>query len=128
VALGARCPGHRDFAFGMEGFLSAHGGEHNRRVPLRAEEAYRHVDVLDVNEPARPNLDARVAFAIRPHCPIVVHAGGEIAEMRWRQGLPCGELEIQNIEGLVRRGNHFVALLKRIEPAKKLPLCYFASR
>src|SRR5713226_4738944 len=82
VTLGARRAGHGDFALGMESFLAAYGGKHNWRVPLCAEEVHRHVDVFHIDQPARANLDPRIALAIRPHGSIVIHAGREIAEMR----------------------------------------------
>jgi hypothetical protein len=110
----------------MEGFLRAYRREDNRRVPLRAEETHGHVQALDIHEPARANLDARIAFAICPHRSIVVHTGGEITEVRRRQCLACRGLKIHHVEGLVGGGNHFVAFQKRIEPAQKLFLRDFA--
>ncbi len=125
MTLGSRSSRHGDFAFRMEGFLGAHRRKHNRRAPIGVEEGHGHVDVLDINESASPNLDARVPFAIRPDSSIVVHTGGEVAKMRWRKCLARGKLKIHHIEGLVWRGNDLVVLLKGIEPAEKLPPCNF---
>jgi len=47
--------------------------------------------------------------------------------MRRRQRLARGGLEIHHIEGLLRRGNRFLALLQGIEPAKKLSVGNFAG-
>src|SRR6266403_2121832 len=128
MTFGPRRPGHGDFALRMESFLSAHRREHNWRGPLRAEEADGHVEVLDIDEPPRSNLDARVTFAICAHGPIVIHAGGKIAKMRWRQYFARCRLKIHHVEGLVWGGDHFLALLNRIQPAKKLLLREFARR
>ena len=128
MALGTRCPGHRDFAFRMESFLSAHWRQHDRRAPLCAKEIHRHIDVFDIDQPARPNLDARIAFAICPHRSVIVHTGGEIAEVCWRQYLACRRLKIHHIEGLVRRSNYTIALLQGIEPANKFLIRDFAPR
>ncbi|MCU1317820.1 MAG: hypothetical protein JWN63_3142 [Candidatus Acidoferrum typicum] len=102
VTLGMCRPRHGDFAFRMESLLTAYGGKHNWSVPLRAEEIHRHVNIFDVDEPARVNLNPRIAFAIRPHRSVVVHAGGEIAEMRGWQSFARGRLKVHHVDGPVQ--------------------------
>src|SRR6266571_2336989 len=47
--------------------------------------------------------------------------------MRGRQCLARRRFKIHHVECLVGRGNHFVALRKGFKPAKKFPLCHFAT-
>src|SRR5713101_301958 len=102
MVFGARGAGNSDVSFRVKGFLVANWADDDRIAPGGPQETHGHVDLLDIDESAGPNLDARIAFPIRPYRSIVVHAGGEIAEMRRRQCFARGGLEIHHVEGLVR--------------------------
>jgi|GEM_PF-6711586 len=84
MIFGARGAGNGDVPFWVKRLWAANWADHNGTAPSSPKETYRHVDLLDIDEPARPNLDARIAFSICPHCAIVVHSCGEIAKMRRR--------------------------------------------
>src|SRR2546423_15154406 len=66
VTLGARCPGNSDFAFGMEGFLSAYWREHNRRVGAPATQSPPNFAAFNINKPAWSKMERRIAFALLP--------------------------------------------------------------
>ena len=63
----------------------------------------------------------RLALSIRSHCPVLIHPGGEIAEVSRGQCLAGSGLKIHNIEGLVRRGDDSVALLQDVKNPNAFP-------
>ena len=112
MTLLPRRSGHAQLTIGMERFLGAHGREHDGRVPLRAENGPRHVDVGDVDQTARTYLNVRIAVAIRAHGSVVVHARCQIAPMRRGNVFSRRGFEIHHAECLIRRRDNLITLLK----------------
>src|SRR5215467_10846250 len=128
MIFAACCACHSNVPFRVKRLFATHWTDHNGTAPSSSEEAYRRVDLPDIDESARPNLDARIAFSICPHRGIVVHSCGEITKMCRRQGFARCRLEIQHIEGLVRRRDHVGVLLEVPEPATERRLRQLISR
>src|SRR5579864_6075407 len=112
---------HAQFAIRMKRFLRAYGRKHDGRIPLRAKDGARHVDVGDIDETSRTNLDERVSLVIGSRRSVVINARREISPMRRRNVFSRRGLKIHHVKRLIRRGNDRVALLlKIIEPAQKV--------
>src|SRR6516164_1284639 len=61
------------------------------------EDLGRHVDLADVNQPARAELEFQEALAIGAQRDLVVDARGHVAEMRGRHVLAADRLEIEDV-------------------------------
>src|SRR5262250_539648 len=127
MILAACCAGYCNVPFRVKRLFATHWADHNGTAPSSLQEAYRRVDLPDVDESARPNLDARIAFSICPHRGIIVDSCGEIAKMCRRQGFARCRLEIQHIESLVGRRDHVGVLLEVPEPATECRLRQLVS-
>src|SRR5262245_29669834 len=96
-------PGGGDLALVMKGSLAADRREHDRACILLPEDLGRHVDLADVDQPARPELEFQEAFAISAQRDLVVDAGGHVAEMRGRNVIAADRLEIEDVDRLLGR-------------------------
>src|ERR1700761_1206068 len=92
----------RDLAIGVEELVAASRADKDRRVISGAEYLHAHVDLRNVIEPARPELEFEKAFAIGTQRHLVVQAGSHVAEMRRRYVLERSRLEIEDVDGFLR--------------------------
>src|SRR5215467_7921191 len=106
VPFGTCRSGHSQFAIRMECLLGAHRREHDGRVPFDAKNGPRHVDVRDIHQSTRPNLNARITLVISADGGVVVHAGGEISPMSGGNVFSSRWFKIHHVERLVGRGNY----------------------
>src|SRR5262249_1565735 len=91
-----------DVPLRMKGLLAADRTYYDRTRPRGSEESHRHVYGLHIDEPARTNLEPRIAFSVSSYRAVVIHSCGQVTEVSRGQGLASGGLEIHDIEGLVR--------------------------
>src|SRR5262245_47303762 len=89
-----------DLAFRVKRFLAAEGTEEDRRLPFRADQGDRRVDLADVDETARTKIPLRVAGAIRGDGRVVVVAGPQVAPMRVRNFPSRYGLEFEDVDRL----------------------------
>ena len=102
--------GGRDLAVGVKRLLAADRRDDDRGGVSHAEDVDAHVDLADVDEPPRPELEFEEALAVGAQGHFVVDAGGHVAEMRRRHVLPAHRLEIEDVDGLLRRLDEVVRL------------------
>src|SRR5262249_43829936 len=67
------------------------------------EDLGRRVDLADVDQPARTELEFQEALAIGAQRDLVVDAEGHVAEMRGRNVLAADRLEIEDVDRLLGR-------------------------
>src|SRR5215813_12112641 len=113
------CPRHSNFSFRMKRLLASHRANEHWTAPLDAKNGCRHVDISDVDQPASPNPNPRIAIVIDPHRVVVVYAGSQIAEVRGRQILLRQRLKFENIQRLVGTGNDGIFRLDTVDLAQK---------
>src|SRR5215470_9830655 len=128
MILAACCAGYSNVPFRVKRLFATHWADHNGTAPSSSKEAYRRVDLPNIGESARPNLDARIAFSICPHRGMGVHSFREITKMCRRHAFARCRLEIQHIEGLVRRRDHVGVLLEVPKPTTECRLRQLVSR
>src|SRR5262249_17911074 len=87
-----------DLALVVEGSLAADRREHDRACVFHPEDLGRHVDLADVDQPARTELEFQKALAIGAQRDLVVDAGGHVAEMRGRNVLAADRLQIGDVD------------------------------
>ena len=66
--------GGGDFAVGMERALAADRCDHDRRVVFHAKNVGAHVDLADVDQPARAKLKFEEALAVGAQRHLVIDA------------------------------------------------------
>ena len=71
-------------------------------ITKRAENVDAHVDLADVDQAPRPQLEFQEAFAVGAQRDFIVDARGHVAEMRRRNVLPRHRLEIEHVDGFLR--------------------------
>ena len=101
MVAGFRRLGDRDLAVGVKGAVAAGRRDHDRAVVFGAEDLGAHVDLADIDQPARPQLEFPETLAIGAQGHFVVDAGGHVAEMRRRHVLLHDRFEVENVERLV---------------------------
>ena len=110
-----------DLALGMERLLRADGAEQDRRrVPL-AEELDRHVDLRDVDEPLRPELDLLEARSVRRDRAEVVGALRHVRVVVCADGVAHHGLEVPDVQRLVRALDEVGPLERAAEDGVVLP-------
>ena len=92
----------RDFAVGMKRLLRADGAEQDRRRVALAEELDGHVDVRDVDEPLRSELDLLEPFAVRRDRAEVVGALRHVRVVVRADGVAHYGLEVEDVQRLFR--------------------------
>ena len=95
--LGFRCATGGEFAIVVEHALTANGAQEDRAVVLHAEQLHAVVDLRNVHQTARAELDAMIAFDVRLISFVVVHTGGHIAPVRGRQNLARETFEVHHL-------------------------------
>ena len=105
--------GGRDLALLVEGLLAADRGHHDRGVVFDAQDLGRHVDLADVDQPPRAELEFQEAFAIGAQRDFVVDAGGHVAEMRGRDSRTHDRLEIEHVDRVLRRLDEILRAQRR---------------
>jgi hypothetical protein len=98
----------RDLALVVEGSLAADRREHDRACIFHSEDLGRHVDLADVDQPARTELEFQEAFAVGAQRDLVVDARGHVAEMRGRNVLAADRFEIEDVDRLLGRLDELV--------------------
>ena len=93
--------------------VAAGGGDDDWRIVALAENFGRHVDLADVDQPARAELEFQKALAVGAQRDVVVDAGGHIAEMRRRHVLVHHRFEIEHVERLLGTRNQVVVVARR---------------
>ena len=110
-----RRSGDGDLALRVEGFLPADRRDHDRAVVFHPENVGAHVDLADIDEAARPQLEFQEAFSVGAQRDFVVDAGGHVTEMRRRHVHTAGCLEIEDVDRLLGSFDQFVGLQRRPE-------------
>ena len=100
-------------AVGVVGFVPAGRIDDDRRFVALAEDFGAHVDLADVDQPARPELEFQETRAVGAQRDVVVDAGGHIAEMRRRYVLVHHRLEIEHVERFLGARNQMVVVARR---------------
>src|SRR5947209_20289483 len=93
---------NRDFAFRVERALSPDRRDDDRRRIFHAEQFDAHVDLADVDESPRAQLEFQEAVAIGAQRYLIVDAGSHVTEMRRWDIDPADRLEIENVDRLLR--------------------------
>jgi hypothetical protein len=96
----------------MKGAVAAGRRDDDRAVIIGAEDLDFHVDRCDIDQPTRTELPSEKALAIGAQRHLVICPGGNVAEMRRRQVLVRGRLEIEHIERLLRVGNQRIQIAR----------------
>ena len=109
MPLGPRGPGHRQLSLGMEGPLARRRTEEERRLVGPAEELGPGVDLGDVHQVPRADLDPVDGFAVGAQRPVVVHSAREIAVVGRRQFAPGHHVEVEDADGVLRGGDGLLA-------------------
>ena len=115
MAAGFRRAGDGELALGMEELVASRRRNDDRRAPPAAEELAAHVDLGDVVEAARAQLELQEALAIGTQRDLVVDARGHVAEMRRGHGLARHRLEIEHVDRLGRRFDEVLGSQRRPE-------------
>src|SRR5437879_12599377 len=115
MAAGFRRAGDGELALGMEELVAPRRRDDDRRAPPAAEELAAHVDLGDVVEAARAQLELQEALAIGAQRHLVVDARGHVAEMRRRHGLARHRLELEHVDRLGRRLDEILRPKRRPE-------------
>ena len=76
MAFRCRRSSSAKFRVGMVCALTAYGAEENRRAGLATEDVDRSVSLADINQPARFDLKAREACAVRAQSKVAVDTCG----------------------------------------------------
>src|SRR5580704_9415274 len=100
-------------AVGMIAAVAARGVDDDRRLIALAENFSRHVDLADVDQPARAKLEFQKAVAVGAQRDVVVDAGGHVAEMRRRHVLVHHRLEIEHVERFLGTSNQVIVVARR---------------
>ena len=98
MVSGFRRLGDVDFAARVEGLLPADRRDDDRGIVFHAEDLGAHIDLADVDQTARAQLEFQEAFAVGPQGDFVVHARGHVAEMRRRNVRAADRLEIEHVD------------------------------
>ena len=77
------------------------------RVGL-AEQLHPRVELADIDQAARPELEFLEALAVGAQRHLVVDAGRHVAEMRRRHVLVRDQLEVEHVERLARAADQLV--------------------
>ena len=101
----------RDFAFGVEHLLPAHGAQENGRLPGNAEHFRAEIGFRHIHQPARAKLEVLKSLAIELQRGIVIHAADQVTQMRGRQHAARESLEIAHTQGVGRAINGGRSLL-----------------
>ena len=105
--------GDGELAVGMKGPVAAGRRDHDRAVVADAEDLDAHVDLADVDQPPRPQLELPEALAVGAQRHLVVDAGRHVAEMRRRDVLLHHRLEVEHVERLPGVGDQLVEIARR---------------
>ena len=105
LAGGAR---DRELAVLVEGLVGRRGRQHDRAGIALAEQFHAQVQGLDVDHAPRPELELQEALAVGAQRDLAVDAGRHVAEMRRRHVLVHDRLEVEDVDGLARRGDQLV--------------------
>jgi len=100
--------GGGDLAFVVEGSLPADRREHDRACIFHPENLGRRVDLADVDQPARTELEFQEALAVGAQRDLVVDTRGHVAKMRGRNVLAADRLEIEDVDRLLGRLDELV--------------------
>ena len=98
-------PGNRLLACGVKGSMTPNWREYDRRVVSHAKNVGAHVDVADINEAPRPELEFQKVFSVGAQSDFVVDSRRHVAEVRRRYVLAHDRLEIKNVDRVPRVGN-----------------------
>src|SRR6267378_2093259 len=104
--------GDSDLCIGVKGAVAARGRNHDRAVVFHAEDLGADVDLADVDEPPRPQLEFAKTVAIATQSDFVIDAGGHVTEMRRRNVLFHDRLEVENVKRLRRVGDQFIEVAR----------------
>jgi hypothetical protein len=96
----------------MKGAVAARRRDHDRAVVGRAQNIRAHVDLADVDQPARAQGEFAEALPIGAQRDFVVGAGRHVAEMRRRHVLLHHRLEIEDVDRLARVLDQFVEVAR----------------
>ncbi len=113
MVAGFRSLGDGDLRVGMKGAVAAHRRKDDRTVVFCAEDVGAHVDLADIDEPPRPQLEFPEALAVGTQGHFVIDARGHVSEMRRRNILLHDRLEVENVKRLRRVGNQLVEIARR---------------
>src|SRR5258705_3652685 len=91
---------YRNFTLGIEGLHGADRTEKNWRFPSRPKQFDRRIELLDVNQAPRTNLNMLVGSVVQANGCIVVDSRSEIREMPRRKFLAGHGFEFRHIQGL----------------------------
>src|SRR3974390_995653 len=84
----------------MKELVAAGWAHENRRIVFRAEKLNGHVDLRNIVESARAQLELQETLSIGTQRDLVVKPRGHVAEMRWRHLHSGHWLEIENVDRL----------------------------
>jgi hypothetical protein len=113
VALGACCAAHRNLGLGIESSLAADRRQKYRAGPTSAEQLDADINLARIDQAAHPDVDLRKVLVVGPQRRVVIHAGGQIAEMGRGQCLARRRFEVHDVERLVGRGDDVAHRLGR---------------
>ena len=97
----------------MVGLMPAGRIDDDRRLVFLTEDFRAHVDLADVDQPARPQLEFQKALAVGAQRDVVVDARGHVAEMGRRHVLVHHRLEVEHVERFLGAGNELVVIARR---------------
>ena len=119
--------GARDtlLAVGIVAAMATSRRDDDRRLVTLAENFRRHVDLADVDQAPRPQLEFQKAFPVSAQRDVVVDTGGHIAEMGRRHVLVHHRLEIEDVERLLRARDQMVVVARRPDERIGRPLRHF---
>ena len=107
VAGGGR-PRGSEFAIAVEADLAPRRRDHERRRPLPPEDRDAHVEVRDIDQPARAEVDPLERGPVVRLRPLSVNARFDVPPVRRRDRLRGHLLQVEDIEGLLCRPDEVV--------------------
>ena len=107
---------------GMIGFMAAGRIDDDRRFVALAEDFRRHVDLADIDQSSRPQLEFQKSFAVGAQGHVIVDARRHVAEMGRRHVLVHHRLEIEHVERLLRARDQMIVVARRPDERIGRPL------
>jgi hypothetical protein len=98
----------------MKHLVRARGGDEDRLVVTLAEELDRHIDIADIDEPSRQQLELIESLAVDAHDRAVVGALRHIGVMARIDLRADHGLEIEHVDGIVGALNERIGLRGRV--------------
>ena len=122
VIADLRRPRYALLAIRMIGPVLAGRRDDDRRLVFLAENFRGHVDLADIDQPPRPQLEFQEAVAVGAERNVVVDSGRQITKMSGRHVLVHHRFEIKYVERVFRARDQVLVIARRPYERIRRPL------